>query len=216
VAIPKDISFLHATNGLRIVQLGLPQIDHIFDRVRCSLVSHCSESSATDEPLPSSSLSRDPSQADESTHGTPYDRPVQAQRPMSALIAQLGDAKAAHSTGQLRLVNPCVPQMPAEQVGGLGIAFDRQRPTIRTSNSDGLPGTGNIDQVSSEDRQSRRVSFAGYDSTSPSPPEITATSQYVLTEGEPMLSANGAWHHDTKDAPPPYHPVHKRARSGEP
>jgi len=146
---------------------------------------------------------------------------------MSTLISQLGEEKAALSPGQLRLVNPTGPvTVPIEQVGGLGIAFDPPRPVIRSTHSfrDALPGIRSgesvqlrqRDQTSSETRQSRRVSFAGYDFRTPTPPEAIITSEHSSIIADPVISSDTMWQHDTKEAPPPYHPAHKRARSGSP
>lgn len=191
--------------------------------MRSSVVSHCQESSASTEHLPSISLSRDGSLGEE----TSSDQPPQSARPTSTLITQLGEEKAALSPGQLRLVNPSAPPILAESVGGLGIAFDHHRPYIRSSQSfhDGMSGLGygevmqrheRVQTSSTEARHSRRVSFAGYDSNTSSPPDVAVTTDHAPVTSEAALLVNGFWQHHSKDAPPPYHPEPKQARSGSP
>jgi len=138
--------------------------------------------------------------------------------------------KAASSAGQLRLVNPSVETHRIEEETPLEDGLSRPLLLSAASAYEGLPPASEFGRVIPSDadvqstRQSRRVSFAGYDSATQIRHRV---SQETFVEpihevlelpspDEPSAMGSGIWSHEVKDAPPPYHHSHKRARSETP
>jgi hypothetical protein len=219
-----DLEFLH--------QAAVSHIDHIFARVRSSLESHSVTSSTSSDPSTLNATSRVANSVDDrgiAPRPGQIPLPSHTVPPLSRSWSEFPDEKAASSAGQLRLVNPPVdtPWTAEEDPAGK----DLSRPQFRSAVSayEGLPAS-EISRVIPSDadvlstRQSRRVSFAGYDSSTQVRHSVSQESfvnpihevlQLPSLEG-PSAVASGIWSHEIKDAPPPYHHSHKRARSETP
>jgi len=143
--------------------------------------------------------------------------------------SEFPDEKAASSAGQLRVVNPPIDPRPIEEETPNRVIL--LRPLVRSAVSayEGAPASevarGILsDAENSSTRQSRRVSFAGYDSAtqvrhSVSQESFVSRIREVLELSSPSETSAlvpGGWSHEVKDAPPPYHHAHKRGRSETP